>query len=793
MPGRHTHHCSQRQTTEALARDALVADQCYAAQSHLEECETCRTLFRQLTAEHFPRFPNYTIIERIGEGGFGVVYKVIHHAKERTEALKVLFGKTPIRQAYFQNEVHLIAKLQHPHIATLYEAHLSNPPLYYTMEFVEGEQLDSYFRSRQVPLADRINVVKSVAQAVGYAHQQGVVHRDIKPQNILIDGHGQPRIVDFGIAKKLGLADEDDDGHPRSPEGVLGTFGYIAPEQVAGEPVDARADVFALGALLYHSVTGEPAKFAGQPDRLAQSLHARQVTRAEDLAAIVTRCVDPLPERRYGSCAAFIEDVDNYLSGRPVRARQDRSRVYRVTHVAAFALRTRPLAVRVFIVTAVAALLAFLSWRAEARWSVPGVDAYSTALVVFTADTNRAIARGEIGADLDGLDADNVKSWRLLRGRLMQRLAAARPRVVVWDSYFNTCEPQFDDELVGGFEALRAADVPVVIGVKNFDLNSEPQTCPRILAAVHNYGTLASTEPITRANEWVVPICVQRGVAKPVPGLAVAAFAAARHPDASLDIEVERHAVALRYRERSVQSGGALWYVDRIRFQTADRIQRDTLNGMLQAGDLVFQMHVKASSDQAAGVPQTSLREVLQADPEQLRNWFGGRIVVLGSEDARDRYPTVGGGMVHGYQIQAGTIQSLSKSRLRPFERRPLVVTILLWCALAALLTGLVPRGRRLALRWTVWICCLGSALGVLLVLIAAWRVTDFWQLQVALAVGSLLAAGCPAYLARAVRERQMQLAPELKWSSEDDTIASTLLATANDGEDDGAEANAVG
>lgn len=224
-----------------------------------------------------------------------MVYKVIHHAKERVEALKVLFGKTPIRAAYFQNEVHLIAKLRHANIATLYEAHLGTPP-YYTMEFVEGEQLDDYVRSRHLPLVDRIQLVKTVAEAVGYAHEQGVVHRDIKPQNILIGTDGQPHIIDFGIAKKLVLREVSEDDPPSSPEGVMGTFGYIAPEQIAGEQVDERADIYALGALLYHCITGDPAKFANCSERLTQILYERQVTRAADLAAIIARCVHPVPE-----------------------------------------------------------------------------------------------------------------------------------------------------------------------------------------------------------------------------------------------------------------------------------------------------------------------------------------------------------------------------------------------------------------------------------------------------------------------------------------------------------------
>ncbi|MBU0618467.1 MAG: protein kinase, partial [Planctomycetes bacterium] len=181
MPDDRPEPCPQHELIEAFAHDKLDDVQRREAESVLQESEPCRELFRQLTAGRYPRLPNYTIIGQVGKGGFGVVYKAIHHAKERTEALKVLFSKTPLLTEYFQDEVHLIARLRHANIATLYDAQLSTPPLYYTMEFVEGERLSEYLKRGDVSLAERIDIIKSVARAVGYAHTQGVVHRDLKP------------------------------------------------------------------------------------------------------------------------------------------------------------------------------------------------------------------------------------------------------------------------------------------------------------------------------------------------------------------------------------------------------------------------------------------------------------------------------------------------------------------------------------------------------------------------------------------------------------------------------------
>ena len=140
-------------------------------QRHLEQCEPCRAVFRKLTADRFPRLRSYTVIARIGAGAFGEVFKVIHHVKQRTEALKLLYTETRFRTASFVNEVHAIARLRHPNIATLFDAQLAAPPLYYTMELVEGRQLDEHFRSPDVTLAERIEIFRQVALAMDYAHR----------------------------------------------------------------------------------------------------------------------------------------------------------------------------------------------------------------------------------------------------------------------------------------------------------------------------------------------------------------------------------------------------------------------------------------------------------------------------------------------------------------------------------------------------------------------------------------------------------------------------------------------
>lgn len=778
MANRPAQVCRYRATVEALAHGKLVNGQRATAQRHLEECEPCRKLFRDQNVECFPTFRNYTIVERVGEGGFGVVYRAVSHAKQRTEALKVLFGKTALREAYFQNEVHLVAKLRHPNIATLFDAHLTTPPLFYTMEFISGQQLGEYFRTHRPPLAQRIALLQKVVAAISYAHSQGVVHRDIKPQNILVDARGEPIIVDFGIGKKLGLPCNDHEPNG-SPEGFLGTFGFVAPEQAAGQPVDERADIYALGALLYHCVTGEPARSGNDAAHLTQIFQQREITRPAGLAAIIARCVDPTPEERYPDCAALLQDIAAYLSGGRIQAETNTNPARSVARAAAYLLQHRPLPVCGFLVLLVASLLATFAWRADARWALPGSSAQTAALITFTPDTIEAIRTGQIGADLPGLNVENRKSLRLLQGQLLERLAGAQPRVVVIDGYYPDCQPQFDDGLLRGMAALEAAGVPIVIGALHLDVNSEPVGCPEILKRAKRFGVLSAVDPSHAPNHWILPVCVRRQPAPPVPGLAVAAFAAARFPDADPEIEIGGRTAIVKYRKRLENPGESYWYeeTDHLPLAGAKAVED---NGVFQPEDVFYRTYVPIEG--GAAMDPLPMEKVLTAGPDELRKWFRGRAVICGDAiPGRDEHRS-GGERVFGCQIQARAVQSLLAGvRVNRLDRGALAAAILLWSIVGACLTKVIPCARRLSLSRALLFGCAGVAASILLVVEAVRQVMDLWQLQLILALAALIGCGAPVYIAKLIRQRQVQLAPDVDWQSEPQTIASTLLATATD------------
>jgi predicted Ser/Thr protein kinase len=780
MATRTAHACAHRANTEALAQDELTDAARDEAEQHLEHCEPCRAVFRQQTIYRFPRIRNYTIVAELGRGGFGVVYKALHHGKERWEALKVLFGQTEQRTVCFENEVRLVAKLRHPNIATLYDANLHATPLYYAMELVQGQHLDDYFRAHDVSLEARIELVKTVTAAVGYAHRQDVIHRDLKPQNILIDPQGQPRIVDFGIAKRL-VADtpgqDPAEATPPSPEGVLGTYGYISPEQLAGQNVDSRADIYCLGALLFHVITGQPAKFAPEAGRLRDVLREREVSRADDLAAIIALCVRPLPEQRYPTCEALVQDLDNYLAGRPLLARRDSAPGYRVARVAALVLRNHPLPVQAVAVLLVAYVLAQIFWYQGARWLSAGTGGENVALISVTPATLEAIRSGQIGANEPRLDVNNSKSLRLLYGRLMEKLAEAGPAVVVWDYYFPRCAPEFDAAFVRGMRAVKA---PVIVANHDLDLNADPVLCPEIRAAAHGWGTVFGTDPGSAGLEGAVyvPLAIQRGLNPPIPSLALAALAAVQHSDCDVEIRVEPDRLMLQYRKRQV-AGESRWPYR----PDAIPLVRTEVAG-LQAGGLQREDRCLFGGFQLDTIPAwvrnaIPLEQALTADGAQLQCWFAGRAVLIGQMiPPQDQRRLPAGGTIFGCQVQALVLNDLlSGAGYHRFGRWQLALMVGACCIVSGILVNCV----RVRATWPTnavkRAAIAALCLAVAVALVVSPEADSAWVLWGTAAACALLGAGAVTLLINVLHVRQLHLVPGQVWSAEGTTASTTLVA----------------
>ncbi len=271
----------------------------------------------------------YDVLKVLGRGGMGIVYLAQQRGLDRRVALKVMTvrdeaDEEPVQR--FMREAQSAAKLHHPGIVPIYDVGQDGPLHYYSMEFVEGRTLDQHAPGGTLTPRAALELAGEVARALAYAHGQGVIHRDIKPQNVIVDAAGRAHLTDFGLAKDLGK-----DAGLTQTGAVMGTPAYMPPEQAMGRPaeIDARADVYSLGASLYQLLTGKPPFTGETPIQVIQALlhqpprPVRQLVPKinGDIETICMKCLEKAPDRRYGSAAALAEDIDAFLQGLPIRAR----------------------------------------------------------------------------------------------------------------------------------------------------------------------------------------------------------------------------------------------------------------------------------------------------------------------------------------------------------------------------------------------------------------------------------------------------------------------------------------
>jgi TolB-like protein/predicted Ser/Thr protein kinase len=275
-------------------------------------------------------FGDYELLEEIGRGGQGVVYRARQKSLNRIVALKVIglaHWATEAHVKRFRLEAEAAASLNHPCIVPIYEVGERDGACYFSMGLVEGGQLDAIAKCEPIPIRHAAELIAKLARTVSYAHEHGILHRDIKPGNILLDAKGEPHLTDFGLARLV----ETESTVTRTME-VLGTPSYMAPEQAVGNNarVTGATDIYGLGAVLYQLLTGHP-PFAGgttyETVRLVLDTEPRQPRLLNpkvdrDLATICLKCLDKDPQRRYSSALALAEDLERWLKHEPIRARR---------------------------------------------------------------------------------------------------------------------------------------------------------------------------------------------------------------------------------------------------------------------------------------------------------------------------------------------------------------------------------------------------------------------------------------------------------------------------------------
>jgi serine/threonine protein kinase len=262
---------------------------------------------------NWPEFTSgrYSALREIGRGGMGTIYLARDEELGREVAIKIpnALASTPMDRR-LQSEARALARLEHPGIVPIHDAGtLADGRIFYVMKWVEGRTLREYLQA--VPdIGERLRVFERLCDPVAFAHARGIVHRDLKPENVMVGAFGEVMVMDWGLATSL---DEQAD-----TGAVIGTRGFMAPEQSRGEAIDQRADVYSLGAILFLFLTDE----APLPDReVSSALRSRRVPRP--LTAICAKALSNDPDARYQSVTALGADVARYRAGRAVEAHRE--------------------------------------------------------------------------------------------------------------------------------------------------------------------------------------------------------------------------------------------------------------------------------------------------------------------------------------------------------------------------------------------------------------------------------------------------------------------------------------
>ena len=341
------------------------------------DCRNCGGTFSLVNdAEHtrdagtLAEIAHFQLIERLGMGGFGTVWKARDTILDRTVAVKIpRSGRLDeVSTEKFMREARAAAQLSHPNIVSTHEVGRHTDTLYIVSDYIRGVSLAEMITDHRLSIRESVTIASKIADALDYAHRVGVVHRDLKPSNILVDGRGEPYLMDFGLAKRKEweitiTADGD----------ILGTPAYMSPEQARGEAarVDGRSDIYSLGVVLFLLITGE-LPFRGSTRMLLQKVinddppgpRTLDSRVPKDLDTICLKCLEKDPARRYATAGDLGDDLRNFMGGRPIAAR----RIGAAGKTLKSARRNRAIALLLSatMITLVAATLisSYFAWRA---------------------------------------------------------------------------------------------------------------------------------------------------------------------------------------------------------------------------------------------------------------------------------------------------------------------------------------------------------------------------------------------------------------------------------------------
>ncbi len=360
----------------------------------------------RLIQAKLPTLARYTILSEIHRGGQGIVYLAVQESTNRRVAVKIL-SRGPLAGsaeglARFEREVESLSRLKHPNVVTIHDCGRDHDHVYLVMDYVKGRPLDAYIKAEHPSLHDTLELFAKICDGVNAAHLRGVIHRDLKPGNILVDDLGEPRVLDFGLAKPVDAAADSMVATMTQTGQFVGSLPWASPEQAEGgsERLDIRTDVYSLGVVLYQILTGRfPYPVSGNVVEIArhimQTPPARPLTRSEDdaeidreLETIVLKCLAKEPERRYQSAGEIARDLRRYLVNEPIEARRESLAYVMGKQLARYRAGAIVGAI-VFIIVLVALIVSLTMWRRSDRHAAAAIQ--SAARADFEAEQARAV------------------------------------------------------------------------------------------------------------------------------------------------------------------------------------------------------------------------------------------------------------------------------------------------------------------------------------------------------------------------------------------------------------------